>query len=75
MALVGVNAIADVTNKLSVSSAASLFNHDGAGHQVKINKASAEQTGTVLFQTGYSGRAEFGLAGDDDFQVKVERRR
>ena len=26
---------------------------------------------SFLFQTDYSGRAEFGLAGDDDFHVKV----
>ncbi|MBX9864025.1 MAG: DUF2793 domain-containing protein [Hyphomicrobium sp.] len=71
VAMVGVNATADATNRLSVASAASLFNHDGAGHQLKLNKASAGQTGSVLFQTGFSGRAEFGLAGDDDFQVKV----
>ncbi|WP_439543299.1 DUF2793 domain-containing protein [Hyphomicrobium sp.] len=71
VAMVGVNATADTTNRLSVASPASLFNHDGAGHQLKINKASAGQTGSVLFQTGFSGRAEFGLAGDDDFQVKV----
>ncbi|MCB1328258.1 MAG: hypothetical protein KDK28_01805, partial [Maritimibacter sp.] len=25
----------------------------------------------VLFQTGFSGRAEFGLTGDDDFSVKL----
>lgn len=71
VAMVGVNATADATNRLAVASPASLFNHDGAGHQLKINKASAGQTGSVLFQTGFSGRAEFGLAGDDDFQVKV----
>lgn len=71
VSLVGVNATADATNRLSVSSPASLFNHEGAGHQVKINKASAAHTGSVLFQTGFSGRAEFGLTGDDDFHVKV----
>lgn len=69
--LVGVNATADTTNRLKVSSAASLFDHDGAGHQLKINKDEASDTGSVLFQTGYSGRAEFGLTGDDDFHVKV----
>lgn len=69
--LVGVNATADTTNRLSVSSPASLFDHEGAGHQLKINKSAASDTGSVLFQTGYSGRAEFGLAGDDDFHVKV----
>jgi hypothetical protein len=28
-------------------------------------------TGSLLFQTGFSGRAEMGLAGNDDFSVKV----
>jgi len=69
--LVGVNATADTTNRLKVSSPASLFDHEGAGHQLKINKDEATDTASVLFQTGYSGRAEFGLAGDDDFHVKV----
>jgi hypothetical protein len=71
VAMVGVNATADATNRLSVSSPASLFNHEGAGHQVKINKAAPADTASLLFQTGFSGRAEYGLAGDDDFHVKV----
>ncbi len=69
--LVGVNATADTTNRLAVSSPASLFNHAGAGHQVKINKSAPSDTAALLFQTGFSGRAEYGLAGDDDFHVKV----
>ncbi|MBU9710139.1 DUF2793 domain-containing protein, partial [Paenibacillus sp. AK121] len=64
-------ATADATNRLSINAPASLFNHAGAGHQVKVNKASATDTGSFLFQTGFSGRAEFGLTGSDDFQVKV----
>lgn len=71
VSLVGVNATADTTNRLSVSSPASLFSHDGAGHQLKVNKDAADDTASVLFQTNFSGRAEFGLAGDDDFHVKV----
>jgi Protein of unknown function (DUF2793) len=31
--LVGVNATADMTNRLTVAAPASLFNHEGAGHQ------------------------------------------
>ena len=50
---------------------ACLFNHAGAGHQVKVNKAAATDTGSFVFQTGFSGRAEFGLTGSDDFQIKV----
>jgi hypothetical protein len=64
-------ATADDTNRLSVNSPASLFNHAGAGHQVKVNKASAGDTASFLFQTGFSGRAEIGLVGDDNFQFKV----
>lgn len=67
----GVNAGYDATNRLSVSSPASLFSHEGAGHQVKINKAAATDTGSLLFQTGWSGRAEIGLAGDDTLRLKV----
>ncbi len=69
--LVGVNATADTTNRLAVSSPASLLNHEGTGHQLKINKAAAANTASLMFQDGFSGRAEFGLTGDDDFHVKV----
>ena len=64
-------ATADATNRLSINAPASLFNHAGAGHQVKVNKAAGTDTGSFLFQTGFSGRAEFGLTGSDDFQIKV----
>ena len=69
--LVGINATADTTNKLSLNSDASLFNHDGTDHQLKINKNLATNNASVLFQTGFSGRAEFGITGDDDFHMKV----
>ena len=65
--LVGVNATADTTNKLSVSSSAILFNHIGNGTQVKLNKSAVADTASFLFQTGFSGRAEIGLTGDDSF--------
>lgn len=70
-ATLGVNAGADATNRLTVSAPASLFNHEGGGHQVKVNKAAPAETASLLFQTGFSGRAEMGLAGGDDFSVKV----
>jgi hypothetical protein len=68
---VGVGTTADDVNRLSVVSQASLLTHDGAGHQVKVNKASEADTASVLFQTGWSGRAEMGTAGNDDFTIKV----
>jgi hypothetical protein len=69
--LVGVNATADATNRLSVSAPATLLSHEGAGHQLKVNKSADTDTASLLYQTGFSGRAEMGLAGDDDFHVKV----
>ena len=67
----GVSATPDATNRLSVSSPATLLNHAGSGHQLKLNKAVAGDTASLLFQTGFSGRAEMGTAGVDDFSVKV----
>ncbi len=69
--LVGINATADATNRLSLSSPAALFNHNGAGHQLKINKATASDTASLMWQTGFSGRSELGLTGSDDFHIKV----
>ena len=68
---VGINTGFDATNRLSVAAAATLLSHEGAGHQLKINKADAGDTASLLFQTGFSGRAEMGTAGEDDFSFKV----
>ena len=71
LSLLGINAMADTSNRLTVSAPASLFNHEGSDHRIKINKAAAANTASMLFQTGFSGRAEFGLTGDDNWHVKV----
>lgn len=68
---VGINASHDAVNRLVVSSAATLLTHEGAGHQLKINKAATGETASLLFQTGFGGRAEMGTAGTDDFAIKV----
>lgn len=69
--MLGINATPDATNRLSVSSPVTLLSHEGADHQLKLNKASATDTGSFLFQTDWSGRAEIGLVGNDDFSLKV----
>jgi hypothetical protein len=69
--MLGVSVEADATNRLAVSAPATLLTHDGAGHQLKVNKATAADTGSLLFQTGWSGRAEMGCAGNDGFSIKV----
>lgn len=71
MDILGVNTTADTTNRFSLSSDASLFNNAGGGHQVKINKAAGTDTASLLFQSGWTGHAEMGLAGDNSFSVKV----
>lgn len=68
---VGIGASFDPVNRLIVAAEASLFTHQGAGHQIKLNKAAAPDTASLLFQSGYSGHAEIGLAGTNGFSVKV----
>ena len=73
---VGVNTTADATNRLAVKSDAVLFSHDdvtpGNGSvRFKVNKKQATNTASLLFQDNWSGRAEIGLMGNDDFAFKV----
>ncbi|MBM2575465.1 DUF2793 domain-containing protein [Jannaschia sp. Os4] len=68
---IGVGADADDVNRLAVASEAVLLTHAGAGTQLKLNKAAEGDTASLLFQTGWSGRAEMGTAGTDGFAVKV----
>ncbi|MEM8935470.1 MAG: DUF2793 domain-containing protein [Pseudomonadota bacterium] len=73
----GVNASPDAANRFVARSNAVLFDSIDTGEggdgdcQVKINKEATADNASLLFQTGFSGRAEFGLAGDDDFHIKV----
>ncbi len=67
----GIGTDADAANPLSVAGPATLLTHDGADHRLKLNKAAAGDTASLLFQTGFSGRAEIGLTGSDGFAIKV----
>lgn len=67
----GIAATADATNRLAISSPASLFNHAGSGHRLTVNKANASATASLLFQSAWTGRAEMGLTGADSFSIKV----
>ncbi len=67
----GINTTHDALNALAVSAPAALFTHAGQGHQIKINKAATADTASLLYQTAFSGHAEMGLAGEDDFSIKV----
>lgn len=67
----GVNTGGDAVNRLSVAAPATLLSHEGAGHQLKINKAASGDTASLIFQTGWTGYAEMGLAGNNRFAIKV----
>lgn len=69
--LFGINAEANETNRLSVNSEAVLFNHNGQNSRVTVNKAHVNDTASILYQIGFSGRAEIGLSGSDVLQIKV----
>lgn len=67
----GIATPADAVNRLAVAAPATLLTHAGAGHQLKINKAGATDTASLLFQTGWSGRAEMGTPGGHDFEIRT----
>lgn len=75
--LLGIGATADSANPLTaklnkVLLTAKTVAEGGDGDlRTTVNKETAGDTGSLLFQTGYSGRAEFGLLGSDDATLKV----
>lgn len=77
VAKLGINTGADSANKLAIRSNSALLTAidaaDGGNGDMRlsVNKELAVDTASLIFQTGFSGRAEFGLAGDDDFRIKV----
>lgn len=77
VALLGVGTEADVLNpfaaKLNNALWTARYDSEGGDGSLryKLNKEVPGDTLSLLFQTGYSGRAEIGLAGDDDLHVKV----
>jgi hypothetical protein len=75
--LLGVGTAADSTNPLSAKLnntlwAAKTVAEGGDGNlRYKLSKESAAKTLSFLFQDNFSGRAEVGLTGDDDFHFKT----
>ncbi|MCA1300785.1 DUF2793 domain-containing protein [Stappia indica] len=69
--MLGINASPTTGERFVVCSESVLLTHDGADQRLKLNKAAATDTASLLFQTGYSGRAEVGIAGDDHFRIKI----
>ncbi len=68
---IGIGMAHDATNRLAVAATATLLSHAGSDHRLILNKAADIDTASLVFQSGWSGRAEMGLAGNTDFSVKV----
>lgn len=77
LALLGIGTTADTTNRLSAKLNNTLFvaktvAEGGDGNlRYKLSKESSSKTLSFLLQDNFSGRAEIGLTGDDDFHFKV----
>ncbi|KQT78502.1 DUF2793 domain-containing protein [Methylobacterium sp. Leaf466] len=77
LARLGVGTTADAGNPFAAKLNAALWTALGIGEggtgdlRYTLNKEAAARTLSLLMQTGFSGRAEIGLTGDDDLHVKV----
>lgn len=73
----GIGTEADALNRLAANLNAALFDArrgDQGGTddlRLVLNKPDARNVLSLIFQTGYSGRAEAGLTGNDDFRLRV----
>ncbi len=67
----GVGAEPDAANRFAAAGDSASFSAAADDMRVKINKSAAPATAALMFQTGWSGRAELGLLGEEDFSLKV----
>ncbi|WP_374389665.1 DUF2793 domain-containing protein, partial [Brevundimonas sp.] len=73
----GINTTADAANPFAAKVNKLLFTALGASEggdgdlRMTLNKEVATDVLSLLFQSGYGGRAELGLVGDDDLSLKV----
>lgn len=73
----GVGAAADAVSRFVVRADAAWLSarpaaEGGSGsHRLTVNRTGGGDTASIVFASGWSGRAEAGLAGDDRFSIKV----
>ncbi len=77
MALLGIGTLADGANPFAAKLNKALWTAKPAAEggdgdlRYTLNKESPADVLSLLFQSGWSGRAEIGLAGDDDLSIKI----
>jgi hypothetical protein len=67
---VGIGTPADPNNPLSVYGQSALFN-GATNMNVTVNKNGSGATASFIFEDAFSGRAQMGLNGSDNFSFKV----
>lgn len=67
----GVNMTSNAMTPLAVAAPASLFTDAGTDHRLTVNKASETDTASIVLQTGFTGKAEVGLIGNNEFALRV----
>ncbi|MBM6592366.1 DUF2793 domain-containing protein [Microvirga pudoricolor] len=73
----GIGTVADDVNRLAAKLNAALFTARAAGEggtgnlRISLNKSETANVVSQLYQRAYSGRAETGLIGGDDFSIRV----
>lgn len=73
----GIGTAPDATNRLAAKLNNALFAALSAGEggtgdlRFVLNKEAPARSVSQLYQSGWSGRAEIGLTGDDDLRIKV----
>lgn len=77
LSLLGLGTTADAVNPFSAKLNKALWTARTAAEggdgdlRYTLNKEAPGNTSSLLFQSGFSGCAEVGLAGDDDLRIKV----
>ncbi len=77
LSALGIGTSSDSNNTLAAKLNSALFAARGTGEggtgdvRVTLNKQASSNTASQLYQTNWSGRAETGLSGDDNWHVKV----
>lgn len=67
----GINAIADDANRLSVRAPSTLLSAEGDDHRLYINKQTAADVASTHFQTNFTTHAELGLVGDNNLVLRT----
>lgn len=66
----GVGTTANANTVFAVQGDYSLFNGTPS-HSLAVNRGQNTDTASVIFQTGFTGRAEIGLTGDDNLTIRM----